>query len=111
MAQFVCSDSSDTVRETLDQLLDGIKADQEEMAEITKRVKARKVAAKAAIKAKGVRKYEAASGVSGVFYDTSRTNADKATAADRRDDPDCGIDAEDYAAIFKVSTVENFKVK
>lgn len=96
---------------TYDQICDKVAALQKEKAALDKEIKALKVPAKAETKARGAKTYVTPNGTNVSLYDTNRTNADKAEAARRAADPECGMTSDDLAAIFKVATVENFKIK
>lgn len=87
-----------------DVALDEIKALQEAIAELQKRRKAIIEPVKDWMKSKGETKFTNANGVTASIYDTNRTNADRKVASDI-------LDGDTFAAIFKVSTVSNFKVK
>jgi len=87
-----------------DEALDEIKALQEAIAELQKRRKALVEPTKRWLKARGEDKYTNPNGVTACLYDTNRTNADKKVASEI-------LDGDTYAAIFKVTTVSNFKVK
>jgi len=89
---------------SLDDALDQIKSLQEQKSELEKTIKALKAPIKAHMKSKGLDRLENCNGVTAALYETNRTNADKKTAQER-------LSPEDYSAIFKVATVENFKVK
>lgn len=94
-----------------DDILDEIARLQKEKAEIERKIKEYKVPARAEMKSRGAKSYTTPNGSTASLYDTNRTNADKAEAQRRVNDPDCGMTADDLTAIFKVTTTENFKVK
>ena len=94
-----------------DTILDRIAELQKEKSELDKELKSLKKPARAEMKTRGVKSYVAPEGTNASLYDTNRTNADRAEAQRRVEDPDCAMTAEDLAAIFKVNTSENFKVK
>lgn len=89
---------------TRDEALDEIKGLQEAIAELQKRRKALIEPVKRDMAAGGEEKYTNPNGVTATIYDTNRTNADKKVASEI-------LDGDTFAAIFKVSTVSNFKVK
>lgn len=89
---------------TFDQILDKISELQAEKAKLEKEIKELKVPAKAEMKARGIGSYTTPNGTGASLYDTNRSQADR-KAAEQVCTP------EQIAEIFKISTVENFKVK
>jgi hypothetical protein len=89
---------------TFDQILDKISELQAEKAKLEKEIKELKVPAKTEMKARLIGSYTTPNGTGASLYDTNRTNADR-KAAEQVCTP------EQIAAIFKVTTTENFKVK
>lgn len=89
---------------TFDQILDKIAELQGAKSALEKEIKELKVPAKAEMKARKVGSYTSANGTTASLYDTNRTNADRKAA-------DVVCTPEQIAAIFKVATTENFKVK
>ena len=87
-----------------DDILDEIAKLQKEKAEIERKIKEYKVPAKAEMKSRGIKTYVTPNGTGASLYDTNRTNADRKAAEEV-------CTPEQIAAIFKVSTTENFKVK
>jgi hypothetical protein len=87
-----------------DSILDKIAKLQREKAELEKELKALKKPAKAEMKARGIKTYVTPEGTNASLYDTNRTNADRKAAQEV-------CTPEQLAAIFKVNTTENFKVK
>lgn len=96
---------------TFNNMLDQIAKLQREKSALDKEIKSLKVPAKAELKARGVKTYCTPEGTDASLYDTNRTQVDRKEAQRRVGDPKCGMTAEDLAAIFKVNTSENFKVK
>jgi hypothetical protein len=100
---YTVADSNATALK-FDEILDKIADLQKQKSALEKEIKALKVPAKAEMKARGIKSYTTPEGSQASLYDTNRTNADR-KAAEEVCTPD------QIAAIFKVATTENFKVK
>ena len=98
------TDNTNSKKLSPDVALDEIKALQEAITELQKRRKEIIEPVKEWMKSKGETKFTNANGVTASIYDTNRTNADKKVASEI-------LDGDTFTAIFKVSTVSNFKVK
>lgn len=96
---------------TFDEILDLACKLQREKSDLERRIKELKVPARAELKARGLPSYTTPNGTTASVYETNRTNADKKEAERRVAAIACAMTGEDFAAIFKTTASETFKIK
>ena len=96
---------------TFDEILDLTAKLQREKSDLDRRIKELKVPGRAELKARGLPSYTTPNGTQASVFETNRTNADKKEAERRVAEPGCSMDGDDFAAIFKTTASETYKVK